>query len=133
MIAVPGCSARELTDLLCHTITIDTDAAGHGWFVDTSPASSEEFRIRLDDDVLAAEPDSDAYGNIDLVTVLAHEVGHVLGLTHHAAVDYPVMQDEIDPGIRFLIEETGVDLDPHQPDTDKTLLELAMQATRAEQ
>jgi hypothetical protein len=115
------------------TIILDADAAGHGWYVDASPASSDEFRIRLDDHVLAALPDSEAHGNIDLVTVFAHEVGHLLGLTHGAAADYPVMKDELDPGIRFLIEQVGFDHDPDQPISDQILLKLAMQAARTEQ
>ena len=126
-------SGPELAFSDGNTITIDSDAAGHGWYVDASPASSKEFRIRLDDGVLAALPDSDAYGKIDLATVLAHEVGHLLGLTHNASVDYPVMQAELDPGIRFLLEDVGFDHDPDQPISNQTLVQLAMEASRVEE
>jgi hypothetical protein len=56
-------------------IVIDQDAAGHGWFVDSTPAGNEEF-----DAAGHAFENSQAAGRIDLLTVLAHEYGHALGL-----------------------------------------------------
>ncbi|MBC8353853.1 MAG: hypothetical protein H8E66_17780 [Planctomycetes bacterium] len=61
-----------------NTIFIDLDAAGHGWFVDATPNAHEEFTLR--DDLFRAARGSDADGRMDLLTVLAHEMGHVLGL-----------------------------------------------------
>jgi hypothetical protein len=51
-------------------IWIDRDAAGYGWFLDPTPATDAEF---------PAAPDSAAYGRIDLLTVVEHELGHELG------------------------------------------------------
>lgn len=99
------------------TITIDRDAAGHGWFVDASPARSEEYRVRLDENILAATPGSDAFADIDLVTVLAHEVGHVLGLDHDDAARFTVMLDELEAGVRYRIMDIDdvSTYDPAQP------------------
>jgi hypothetical protein len=58
------------------TITVDTDAAGHGWFVDVTPLVSEEFSW-IDGNLLA-DPDTDAHERMDLLSVLMHELGHVL-------------------------------------------------------
>jgi PKD repeat protein len=53
------------------TIWIDDDAAGWGWFVDTTPWDDSEFTMPGDQ----GEQD-----HMDLLTVVMHEMGHVLGL-----------------------------------------------------
>jgi len=86
------------------TILIDGDGAGVGWYVDASPAESSEFRVRLDRNVLAAAPVSEAYGRFDLVTVVAHELGHMLGFDHDHAGHLAVMAEDLDPGVRYRID-----------------------------
>ena len=49
------------------SILIDMDASGYGWYVDSTPSSA-----------IPAGP-------MDLVTVLAHEFGHRIRLTHEDA------------------------------------------------
>lgn len=52
-------------------ISIDVNAAGYGWFVDRTPWDDVEF----------ADPKtSGAADRMDLLTVVMHELGHVLGL-----------------------------------------------------
>jgi streptogramin lyase len=51
-------------------VWIDQTAAGHGWYIDPTPADDSEF---------PASPGGPAYGKIDLLTVVEHELGHELG------------------------------------------------------
>jgi hypothetical protein len=59
-------------------INIDSDGAGFGWFVDSTPGEDSEFEgsgTRLTADAGGA-----AEGKLDLLTVLIHELGHQIGL-----------------------------------------------------
>jgi hypothetical protein len=64
-------------------ITLDADAAGYGWFIDVTPAVSEEFDAD-EGEVLVARRASAADGRMDLVTAVLHEMGHLLGRSHSA-------------------------------------------------
>jgi Cadherin-like domain/SdrD B-like domain/Bacterial cadherin-like domain/RTX calcium-binding nonapeptide repeat (4 copies) len=60
------------------TINIDADGGGHGWFVDATPGDDSEFAgsgTRL-----KATEAGGASGQVDLLTVLMHELGHQIGL-----------------------------------------------------
>ena len=61
------------------TILIDHDAAGYGWFVDSTPADDTEFVKVLGSDSLAARKGTSAATRVDLLTTVMHEMGHVLG------------------------------------------------------
>lgn len=82
-------------------ILLDINAAGHGWFVDPSLDDDDEF-TQLATDGLLANADSDAAGRIDLLTVLAHELGHVMGLPDLANDDDAVMTESLAEGVRRL-------------------------------
>lgn len=63
-------------------ITIDTDAAGHGWFIDPTPSDNFEFThaVNAAGTDLLTDPSTAAAGHLDLLTTVVHELGHVLGL-----------------------------------------------------
>jgi hypothetical protein len=88
-------SDRTLGQASADTIWIDATAAGHGWFIDTTPIDDSEFRARAADGVLRATPDSDAFGGMDLLSVVMHELGHVFGLDSHE-----LLGDTLGTGLR---------------------------------
>jgi hypothetical protein len=75
-------------------ITLSSTAAGYGWSVDTRGTSGP------------------SPGRMDLPTVLAHEMGHVLGLGH-AAVPGDVMDPTLPAGVRRV--PTPADVNGSQP------------------
>ena len=80
-------------------VYIDRDAAGHGWFVDSTPWDHLEFNATVDGDLVAAAGTSPA-GRVDLLTVIAHEYGHVLGFDH---ADAGIMDSTLPVGVRRLV------------------------------
>jgi hypothetical protein len=93
------------------TVIIDVDAAGHGWFVDDTPYQDTEFMPQNSDEVLTANEPSDAYGDMDLLTVVMHELGHVFGYQDIYAEDNEteIMSATLDEGVRYLPEDTFAD------------------------
>ncbi len=88
------------------TISLDLDAAGNGWFIDETPEDDEEFHL---DGALAgkAEAGGDADGEVDLLTVILHEFGHVLGYDHVVADEGGYMSSMLDPSERLgLIDDS---------------------------
>ncbi|MCH8828835.1 MAG: matrixin family metalloprotease, partial [Planctomycetes bacterium] len=85
-----------------HTITLDTDAAGIGWFIDATAGDNIEFQ------------------QYDLLSAAVHEVGHALGYSHS---NDGVMSDTLAVGKRRL---PVFDADPTEPvsavDTDPVFL-----------
>lgn len=63
------------------TIFLDQTAAGYGWFVDPTPEDHSEFQ-QSGEITLIALPDSEAADQIDLWTVIRHEIFHLLGYEH---------------------------------------------------
>jgi hypothetical protein len=62
-----------------NTIWIDQNAAGYGWYIDVSPGSDVAFTQPTGANEVQAAPGSPAYGHVDLLTVVTHELGHLLG------------------------------------------------------
>ena len=78
-----------------NTIELDMSAASWGWFVDKTPHTDAEF----------VRPGNQGEQNrMDLLTVLEHEVGHLLGFEH---ADTGVMIDILPTGIRSGVREGG--------------------------
>jgi ribosomal protein S16 len=75
------------------TIYIDKDAAGHGWFVDATPSQDEEFAN-------GRAVDPRAIDGIDLLTVVEHELGHILGKADVDASLNELMSETLSEGVR---------------------------------
>lgn len=87
------------------TITIDANAAGWGWFLDSTPGDNNEFHATATANELAANG-GDAAGHMDLLTAVEHELGHVIGLGDSGSTG--VMNVNLDVGERRLPDATDV-------------------------
>ncbi len=104
----------QITDLqgnllgltLQNTILIDQNAAGYGWFVDETPFEDSEFSVFAAPTEIHAVEVSPGYGKVDLLTVVMHELGHVLGYDSLDASLAPnnLMTATLGTGIRRLPE-----------------------------
>ena len=93
---------------LSNVISIDQDAAGLGWFV-AAPADNAAFRAALPGSELVASPGSSAFGKVDLLTVVMHELGHAFGFDESLNAD-DVMAEFVGTGVRRLPNAADVQL-----------------------
>ncbi len=90
------------------TIYLDDNAAGFGWFVDPTPHQDEEFaRIGTDDQLRAVAPQ--AVDRMDLLSVVEHELGHLLGLRDLDSIVSSLMGSSLNKGIRRVATPKEVD------------------------
>jgi hypothetical protein len=89
-------------------VYVDATAAGHGWYVDRTPAADEEFGLAS----TAAELISNAAAvaeRYDLLTVVFHELGHVLGLEDVSVGSHRLMSGALGLGMRRLPQAAEAD------------------------
>jgi hypothetical protein len=89
------------------TIIVDTDAAGYGWFIDSTPSTDTEFGRHQGKGELLAGTSSKAFGDMDLLTVVMHEFGHVLGYNDISSgvQSVGIMDSTVDAGERLLPDQ----------------------------
>lgn len=85
------------------TIYLDVDAAGFGWFIDMTHQGHGDFS-EVSAGEFHADETSDAFGRIDLLTTVVHELGHILGLPDLDPRQHPnnVMSGILELGVRRL-------------------------------
>jgi len=96
-----------LGQVIGDTVLLDIDAAGYGWFIDSTPCDNSEFRSGGKDGELVAVASSPAVGDMDLLTVVMHEMGHVLGFEDLNPEANLLMSGTLDAGERRLVGETN--------------------------
>lgn len=97
----------ELGRALPGRILIDDDAAGFGWFIDTTPFDDGEFTSGSPRNAIAPS----AIGRVDLLTVVLHEFGHQLGASDHPIAENPhhFMAERLSPSERRLPRREDLD------------------------
>jgi hypothetical protein len=109
---VADLSGGTLGDEANGHIRIDTDAAGHGWFIDPTPTENSEFTHAANaaGTDLYTDPSNAAAGHLDLLTTVAHELGHVIGLddTKPASTAHDLMYINLVDGERRLPDAADV-------------------------
>lgn len=94
------------------SIVLDDDASGLGWFVDLTPDQDEEYSLAAGvDPEWVATSGSAAEDRIDLLSVLMHEQGHILGLYDltDSALQADIMYGIFEAGERRIIEDSRAD------------------------
>ena len=94
-------SGSNLGAVIGNTVMIDIDAAGYGWFIDTTPSDDTEFN-KFGNETLRSVSHSPAFESMDLLTVVMHELGHILGYEDLDPEQdpYDIMSYTLDPGVR---------------------------------
>ena len=108
-VAIADLPGKDLGLTYGSAVTIDRTAVGQGWFVDATPADDSEFTAQAGK--LVAEAGTPAARGVDLLTVVSHELGHVLGLGDQdpAADPLDLMAATLSVGQRKLAQENALD------------------------
>ena len=95
---VTDLGGSTLGELDGHLVRLDDNAAGNGWYVDTTPMSNGEYRRNKGSLSVLSGPASQG---IDLLTTVMHEIGHALGLSDNTTPT-SIMDDTLGLGTRRL-------------------------------
>lgn len=82
---------------MADTILIDRDAAGWGWFVDSTPDDNTEFSQLLSNGSFGATMGTVAAGRMDLLSTVLHEMGNAMG--------FP---ETVEQGVAGMFLQTGI-------------------------
>jgi hypothetical protein len=109
IVVLPGAAVGLYGD---GVVYLDPTAQGHGWFIDLTPYQDEEFSAVGSYGPACATATSPAAGLVDLISVLAHEMGHALGFDHDAAILGEVMVATLGEGERTLAQPVALVTSP---------------------
>jgi RHS repeat-associated protein len=98
----------ELAQETAGQIIIDRTAAGYGWFVDPTPGEDQEFAPDASDAQLHPI-DPRVVDQMDLLTVVEHELGIVAGLQDLDSSNTDLMSGQLATGIRRVPTAADVD------------------------
>ncbi|MHC4756894.1 MAG: matrixin family metalloprotease, partial [Planctomycetota bacterium] len=115
LVDLDGLTLGQATDGI---VLIDINAAGHGWFIDDTPSDDVEFSLR-NDGTLLTDSSGQADDCMDLLTVVVHELGHLLGFDDLDAQDNPdaLMSPTLTTGVRRLDTSTAITTTPLETDS----------------
>jgi hypothetical protein len=107
-VAVTDLPGSVLGEANGNRVSIDSDAAGHGWFIDATPSSDEEYSLSATGGRLGAISAA-AVDRIDLLTVVEHELGHIAGLDDLDMLADDLMSNTLQTGVRreAVVRPTG--------------------------
>jgi hypothetical protein len=102
---LPGAELGRTTG---DTVELPPAAAGHGWFVDPTPNTDEEFVPAAPGSNMPARA-AQAADRLDLLTVVEHEMGHILGLPDVLSTSGDLMDTALPTGIRRRVDAADID------------------------
>ena len=108
VVNLPGTELGESSSVV-DTIFLDVNAKGYGWFIDPTPGQDNEFPVPVSKTQERAASGPVA-GQMDLLTVIMHEMGHFLG---HEDLDpqaspYDLMSADLPAGVRRLPQSAAI-------------------------
>ena len=99
---LPGTAVGETTGVgAAANILLDINAAGRGWFMDSTPLSNDEYLPTSNPNEWIAKAGGAAADKMDLLSVLLHEYGHALGF-EHSSDPHDFMGTSLTAGVRRL-------------------------------